>query len=333
MALTGMQKAAMVLMSLDAVTAAELVKGLDAQKIEEIAMELAQIEASKGRYKKVQAEIAREFCNSLQREQTRKFSVHSFLNEILTNVLDKNRVEKIQSQIANITETKDIFVDIRLANTDELVLALEGQHPQAIAIVLAELPPKKSQEILGLLRDEARLKAVCRMANPELIGSGVKQRVRDSIIERLDNLKGKGETLVKKPEETLRKIAIMLNGLEKELRDQFIEEIAKDDEETAATVRRLMVTWEDIPLVADRSLQESLRTVDASKLAVAIYGADEDVIQKIRSNMSDRAAAKLDEEASLMQEPMENEILEAREEVVTPLREANEEGKLRVAER
>jgi hypothetical protein len=37
----------------------------------------------------------------------------------------------------------------------------------------------------------------------------------------------------------------------------------------------------------------------------------------------------LDEEASLMQEPLEKEVLDAREEVVNPLREANEEGKLR----
>jgi flagellar motor switch protein FliG len=38
----------------------------------------------------------------------------------------------------------------------------------------------------------------------------------------------------------------------------------------------------------------------------------------------------LDEEISLMQEPLEKEVHEAREEVVRPLREANEQGKLRV---
>ena len=330
MALMGKQKAAMLLMSLDDMTASELLKGLGAQKIQEIAMELARIEASNGSYAREQAKIAREFCNSLEREQTQKFSMHTFLNKILMNLLDKSEVKKIQSQIAEITETKDLFVDIRLADTDELVLALEGQHPQAIAVVLAELPPKKSQEILSLLSNEARLKAVCKMTNPELIGSGVKQRMTYAITKRLENLKGKGETAVRRPEQTFRKIAIMLNGLERELRDQFLEEIAKNDEQTAATIRRLMVTWEDIPSVADRSLQEALRSVDANKLAVAVYGADEDVIQKIRSNMSDRAVARLDEEASLMQEPLKNEVLDAREEVVTPLREANEEGKLRV---
>ena len=98
-------------------------------------------------------------------------------------------------------------------------------------------------------------------------------------------------------------------------------------------VRILMITWEDIPTIADRSLQEALRGVDAQKLAVALYGADEDISQKIRSNISERAATMLDEEASLMQEPLEKEVLDAREEVVKPLREANEEGKLRMVGR
>ena len=90
-----------------------------------------------------------------------------------------------------------------------------------------------------------------------------------------------------------------------------------------------MVTWEDIPSIADRSLQESLRSVESSKLALAFYEADEEIVQKIRSNMSERLVAALDEEIALIQEPLEEEVLEAREEVVKPLRDANEEGKLR----
>ena len=121
----------------------------------------------------------------------------------------------------------------------------------------------------------------------------------------------------------------MLSGLENDLRDQLLSEISKHDEETGKTVRNLMITWEDIPSIADRSLQEALRAVESGKLAVALYGAEEEIAQKIRSNISERAVTMLDEEASLMQEPLEKEVLDAREEVVGPLREANEEGKLR----
>ncbi len=328
MALSGKQKAAMLLMSLDTLTAVELLKGLDADEIQEIAIELARIDASEQRDVKEQAKVAREFCNTLQKEQSQKFNVKAFLNEMLVNVLDKEKAEQIQSQVKKATEQNDLFSDIRLAGTDELVLALEGEHPQTVAVVLSELPPKKSQEVLSLLNEEARLKAVCKMTSPELMGSGVRQRMASTITKRLKSFKG--ETLVEKPEQTLRKLALVLSGLEKDMRDPMLAEIGKNDEETAAMVKRLMITWEDIMSVADRSLQEALRSVDSGKLALALYGADEDVAQKIRSNISDRAVSMLDEEISLMQEPLEKEVLDAREEVVKPLREANEEGTLRV---
>lgn len=328
MALSGKQKAAMLLMSLDTMTAAELLRGLPADDVEEIAMELARIDASEQHDIREQARVAREFYHLLQQRQAQRFSVRAFLSEMLVSILDKDRANQIQSQIRETIEKKDLFVDIRQAGTDELVLALEGEHPQTIAVVLSELAPKKSQEVLGLLKEEARLRAVCKMTNPELVGNRVKQQIASTITQRLKSLKG--ETLVERPEQTLRKLAIVLSGLEKEMRNQMVDEIAKQDEETATMVRRLMITWEDIPSVADRSLQEALRTVNASKLAVAIHGADEEIVQKIRSNISERALATLDEEISLMQEPLEKEVLDAREEVVKPLRDANEEGKLRV---
>jgi flagellar motor switch protein FliG len=331
MALSGKQKAAMLLMSLDTLTAVELLKGLGADEIQGIAIELARIDASEQRDVKEQAKVAREFYNSLHQEQNQKFSVKAFLNEMLVNVLDKEKVEKIQSEVKKVTEQKDLFLDIRQASTDELVLALEGEHPQTIAVVLSELPPKKSQDVLSLLSEETRLKAVCKMTNTESMGSGVKQRMVYTITKRLKSFKG--ETLVEKPEQTLRKLAIVLSGLEKDMRDPMLAEIGKNDEDTASMIRRLMMTWEDITSVADRSMQESLRSVDSGKLALALYGADEDIVQKIRSNISDRARGMLDEEISLMQEPLEKEVLEAREEVVKPLRDANEEGTLRVTGR
>ena len=328
MSLTGKQKAAMLLMNLDSLTAVELLKGLAAEEIQEIAIELARIDSMEKRDAKEQARIALEFYNSLQRQQNQRFSVRAFLNEILVNILDKDKAELIQTEVKKATEHKDLFLDIRQASTDELVLALDGEHPQTVAVVLSELAPKKSQEVLSLLGEETRLKAVCKMTNPELMSNRVKQQMASTITQRLKSFKG--ETLAERPEQTLRKLALVLSGLERDMRDPMLAEIAKNDEETASMIKRLMMTWEDIPSVADRSLQEALRSVDSGKLAVALFGADEEISQKIRSNISERALAKLEEEISLMQEPLEKEVLEAREEVVRPLREANEEGTLRV---
>jgi flagellar motor switch protein FliG len=169
------------------------------------------------------------------------------------------------------------------------------------------------------------------MTNPEQMGSGVKQRIASTIAERLKSFEG--EILAEKPEQTLRKLAVVLSGLQHDLRDQLLDEIGKHDEEIGSKVRALMITWEDILSIADRSLQEVLRSVDSGKLALALYGADEEIVQKIRSNISERAVAMLDEETSLMQEPLEEEVLDAREELVGLLRDANQEGKLRMINR
>jgi len=328
--ITGRQKAALLLMSLDAATAAELLKGIDPEEIQDIAMELARINVSKEHNPKEQAKITREFCKSLQQKQAPQFNMKGFFEEMLVNAIGKEKAEQIQAQIKKATSQNELFAKIRSSGTDELVLALEGEHPQTIAVILSELPPKKSQEVLSLLDEEVRLKAVCKMTTPDVLGAGVKQRMASIVSERLKSLKG--ETLVARPgqeAQNLRKIAIMLSGLEKDLRDQLLDEIGKQNEDTAKTVKNLMVTWEDILSIADRSLQEALRTVESGKLALALYKADEEIAQKIRSNISERAVSMVDEEMSLMQEPLEKEVLDAREEVVGPLRDANEEGKLR----
>ncbi|MBW8039406.1 MAG: hypothetical protein FVQ85_05350 [Planctomycetes bacterium] len=330
MALTGKQKAATLLMSLDTVTAAELLKGIEPEEIQDIAMELARIDASEQHNNKEQAKVTQEFFNSLRKKEAPRFSMKAFFNDMLVKALGKEQADQIQSQIKKVSKQKELFMSIRSASTDELVLALEGEHPQSIAVVLSELAPKKSQEVLTLLGEEVRLKAVCKMTNPDSIGVVVKHRIATLVNERLKSIKG--ETLVVhagQQGQSLRKLAIMLSGLEKELRDQLLGEISKHDEETGKMVRNLMITWEDILSIADRSLQEALRTIESSKLAIALYGADEEITQRIRSNISERIVTMLDEEASLMQEPLEKEILDAREEVVQPLREANEEGKLR----
>jgi flagellar motor switch protein FliG len=139
-----------------------------------------------------------------------------FFDEMLVNALGKEKAEQIQSQIKKATLHTEVFASIRSASTDELVLAMEGEHPQTIAVILSELSHKKSQEVLSLLGEKVRLKAVCKMTNPDVLGAGVKQKMASILSERLKGLKG--ETIAVKPgqqNKNLRKLAIMLSGLEK----------------------------------------------------------------------------------------------------------------------
>jgi flagellar motor switch protein FliG len=100
-----------------------------------------------------------------------------------------------------------------------------------------------------------------------------------------------------------------------------------------AAVQDLMVTWEDIGLIEDRQLQDVLRNVEARGLALALAGSDPETIRKIRSSISERAGAMIDEETSLMKKPKADEVEAARAAILKVLRERNAAGELSFEEK
>jgi flagellar motor switch protein FliG len=219
-------------------------------------------------------------------------------------------------------------------------MALQGEHPQAVALVLAELPPKRSTEILSRLSEEQRFKTVKRMTNPEYVSADAKVRIANVLLKKLEVpavpgapvaaavVAASGPSAEEQSKAALRRLAVMLRGLAKELRDGLVESIKQGNEEAAASVMQLMILWEDIVLIADRPLQEALRGLESQKLAKALIKSDPAVAQKIRANISERARGLLDEETELLGTPKADDIAAAREEFVNTLREINAKGEL-----
>jgi flagellar motor switch protein FliG len=331
MVMNGKQKAAMLLMSLDAATAAELLKGVDAEVIQELAVELAYLDAAGLKDTKQSTEIARQFCDSLQAKKG--FHFKSFLDKMLKSTVGHEKAEQIKTEIESLLQKRDPFIPIRSVDSHTLASVLETEHPQAVAVVLSELPAKKSAEVLGLLEQGIRLSTAGRMTDSDSITSEAKARIAEMVCKRLETfttVKG-GASRVQKGQ-SLRKVAVVLRNLGKELRDGILGAINEKDSEAGKSVANLMIIWEDIPQVADRSMQEALRGIDSKKLALALVKADEAIIKKIRSNISERAAAAIDEETSLMSTPKKDDIEQSREEIVKTLREINEKGELNFIE-
>ncbi|MHC4423994.1 MAG: hypothetical protein ACYSWR_04930 [Planctomycetota bacterium] len=204
MALTGKQKAAMLLMSLDAATAAELLKGLDAKVVQELAVELAYLDAADYRSSKQSTEIAQQFCSSLQTEPG--FHLKSFLKETPTNTVGGEKATQFHTQIQDLQQKRDPFVSIRSADPQTIASVLENEHPQAVAVVLSELPAKKSSEVLGLLGEGMRLSAISRMTTCETVTAEAKERIAQMACRRLEAITtGNSGALSAVPERNLRK--------------------------------------------------------------------------------------------------------------------------------
>jgi len=331
---SGKHKAALLLTNLDPATAAELLKGQPQEVIQELAIELSRIDASGEAGKELAVTTAKDFCITLQRSAVGNLHIKSFIDTVLKGTAGKEKAAEFKTQMQKAIFDKDPFIAIGSASAPQIVAALQDEPPQAIALVLSNLPPKLGTDVLARLDEETGNKTVWRMTKPGEISAKTIHRIGEMVCKKLVELTSEEgipfeETL---PKEILRKVAIVLSGLSKDKRDVLMESIQGNDENIAKTVKALMVTWEDIIKVENRSLQEILRKVDAGVLAKALFGADPIIAEKIRSNISERASEMVDEETALMSEPRKKDIFEAREKVVNPLREANEAEELRFIE-
>jgi len=329
MVLAGKQKAAMLLMSLDAATAAEMVKGLDPKAVQELALEVAYLDAAGQHNSKQGLELVRQFCNSLQTDSD--FHLKTFLKEMLENTVGREKAQNIQNQIEDLLQKRDPFINVRSTDSHTIASVLGNEHPQVVAIVLSQLPARKSSEVIGLLGEGVRLSAISRMAGSESITPEAKERITQRVCKRIEAVASASSvpgTIQTRPKQSLRKVAVILRNLGKELRDGLFSAIQEKDEQAANMVNSLMIVWEDITQLTNRSLQEVLRRVDAKRLALALAGADEATIKKIKFNISERTAAVLDEEISLMSSPGKEDINQAREAIVQALREKNAAGEL-----
>jgi flagellar motor switch protein FliG len=331
MTLTGRQKAAMLLMSLDVPTATEILRGFDADVVQELAVELSYLDAAGFRDSQQGNAITQEFCELLQKKP--EFEMKSFLDEILKNTLGKERAVQVQSDLNGLLKKKDPFLAARMADKQTLVSILDGEHPQAVAVVLSELPPKQSSEVLGQLGEGIRLSAISRMTNVDNATPEARACIADMITQKLEATQSAqsgstGEMVKASPEQSLRKVAIVLRNLDTEIQNSVLTAVGEKDSQTADSMRALMVVWEDIPLVEDRSMQQGLRGIDEQTLALALYGADSKIANKIKNNISERASAMVDEETALMSSPKKKEIEEARDKITNALRELNGKGEL-----
>jgi flagellar motor switch protein FliG len=335
MTLTGIQKAALLLTTLDTATATDLLKGQSQQVVQKIAMELSELDL-KGQTNGDQAsEVTRQFYTELTRPKSGELHIKRFVSSLLQDSAGKEKATELQNKMQQAVIQRDPYVIIADAAPMHLASVLQNESPQAIAIVLSEIPPKLGTEVLSRLEEQKAQMTVWRMAQPTTVSRQTVLRIGETIHKRLTEMQSQqaGQT----PEEdtstaNLRQIALVLGGLNKEKRDALLETIEGKDDEAANRVRALMVTWEDIPKIEDKSLQEILRQIEASVLAKALQGSDAIIAEKINRNISERMKEMIEEEVSLMGTPKKKDILEAREEMVQPLRDANKSGELEFIE-
>jgi len=323
-ALTGIQKAAIVLLQLGSEASSHILRSLTEDEVADLMAEVA-------RLRDIEPAVIDEVLDEFATLAETRVNVTSGGIELARTLLERSLgPEKANQIIERVTATiiPSPFEFLRGADPRQILSFLEGEHGQTIALVLAYVHPDVAALIMSELPDERQRDVAHRVA--------VMDRTSPEFIEEVENVLRRKLSTVLAPSELsaaggVQALVDILNRSDRATERGILEGLEHQDEVLADEVRQRMFVFEDITGLDDRSVQLVLRQVDAKDLAMALKGVRDDVKEKITKNMSQRAAQNLIEEMELLGPVRLKSVEEAQGGIVRVIRSLEEQGQLVLA--
>ncbi len=290
--LTGKQKAAVLLMSLDVDVASKIFKELDMKEVEQIAVEITNLKDVPGQ---VVEEVIEEFYQLMTAQNYVIEGGLDYAQVLLEKTYGMEQARDIVEKIRVLTTVRGFNI-LKKADPSQLANFLSKEHPQTIALILSHLPADQSAEVLSEFPEDLRNETVLRIAKLGKISPALLSQIEhvvDQIAESTlsQNLASAGGAQL---------VANILNKSNTSTAKAVQEYLEEKDYNLAQEIKRLMFLFEDIITIDDRSIQRILREVDKRDLALALKITDDKIKEKIFKNMSERAAAVVKEELEFM---------------------------------
>lgn len=314
------QKAAAVLVAIGPEAASRVMAFLTDTEQEQVALEVATL----GQVRAEDAQnILKEFHAEAVAHQFILKGGVDFARDLLRRTHGAEADAIIERLLAAVSVSP--FAFLRQRDPAQLVQYLQEEHPQTVALILAHLPPGHSSRVIAGLPEHVQREVAFRLATMESTTPDVIAQVEQALQARFGSVRGR-EELSKKG--GVKDLAAILNSSDRQTERLILSGLEATDPDLAEEVRSLMFVFEDIVGLDDRAVQEVLREVDASTLALAMKGVGDSVSDKILTNVSQRAAEALREELEVLGAVRVRDVEAAQSEIVRHIRRLEEEGRI-----
>ena len=318
--LTGPEKAAIVILSLpqDAVNVFLTQLGDD-----EVRKALAAVSRMDDIPPRVQERVLEEFYNAADQGDHTIAGGRARALEIIDTALEPERARTILEDLGR--DEKRVDWTLRAYQPGFVAERIASEHPQTIALILSQLPADRGGSIIQQLPDALRAEVVVRLAHLETVTTDVIADLEEGVAELFD----------RRPVPSTRvggaaAAASALNRVSKEDGAAILEGVDVRDPEVAGAIRKRMLTFNDLESIDRRGFQSLLREVSTEDLAVALKACNDEMQQKVFSNLSSRAADQIREEIDLLGPMKLSDVERVQEQIVDVARRLEEEGRLSI---
>ena len=318
--LTGVQKAAVLLIALGPEKSAEIFKHLKEDEIEELTLEIANTRSISPQVKE---SVLNEFYQVCLAQQYNAEGGIRYAKELLDKALGGERAQEVISKLTASLQVRP-FEFVRKTDPSQVLNFIQDEHPQTIAMILAYLTPAQAAMIMSSLTSEVQADVAKRIATMDRTSPDVVKEVEHVLERKLSSLINQDYTIVGGVDA----IVNILNTVDRSTEKHIMETLEIEEPELADEIRKKMFVFEDIMLLDDRAIQRVLRDVDNNDLAVALKGANEDVQNTIFKNLSKRLAAMIKEDMEFMGPVRMKDVEEAQQKIVGVIRKLEDSAEI-----
>ena len=316
----GVQRAAILLMSVGEDAAAAILKHMEADEVQQLGTMMALL-------KDVSRDQVTDALGGLLEAAADKtpigFGTTDYLRNVLVSAVGERKASSLLDRIIAGRESAGIDA-LRWMDAKTVAQVIHNEHPQIIATVLAHLNPEQGAQVMKCLPDESHGEIAKRIAcltevpdtALEELDAIVEQQTRETVSVRSTSVGG------------VRAAADIINLLGSDKESAILEYIKEGDENLGQQIQDSLFIFENLLGVDDRGIQRLLREVQSDVLSVALKGADPAIANKIYNNMSKRAADILKDDISAKGPVRLAEVEEAQRAILTTAQQLAEEGEI-----
>ncbi len=318
--MSGIQKAAILLIALGPEKSAKIFKHLKDEEIEELTLEIANTRSVTPQIKE---EIIGEFYQICLAQQYIAEGGIGYAKELLEQSFGAEKASDVISRLTASLQVKP-FEFVRKTDASQLLNFIQDEHPQTIALILSYLNPAQAAQIIGALPPDRQADVAKRIAMMDRTSPDVIKEVERVLESKISSLVNQDYTIIGGVDSVVE----ILNTVDRGTEKHIMETLEVDEPELADEIRKKMFVFEDILLLDDRAIQRVLRDVDNSDLSMALKGANEQVQAAIFKNMSSRLASMIKEDMEFMGPVRMKDVEEAQQKIVNIIRKLEDSAEI-----
>lgn len=251
--------------------AAKILPHLTAEQTEKIIPEIASIRSVSP---EEAGAILEEFNGLL--EKSRESGGVETAREILEKAYGPEKAGEMLEKAAPLNGAKP-FDYLNDADSERIFYLLADETEQIQALVLSRIEPKKAASVINLMKPKEKAEVVKRLAKMKPVSPEILKRVDKAMHEKsLAQTSEKAEKI-----DGRNALAAILKKMSPAAEDEILSGLAEDDPALGEDLRKRLFTMEDVLNADEKFIQEQLRKMSDSEIAMLLWSKNQNFKEKI----------------------------------------------------